>query len=647
MSQETKRTGADALEASISDKQETALQNHSEIMNYVREVKEALDSLVDKVAHDQEATSNLFADIRHELQSEQTSQTDESADTDAIRQQVVVLENAQENYETKRASYKQKLEQSKKQLRDQAGSSGGEDALRLRAAELENRLLESTETNDVAKRRIANLEEDLKQKTTIADTAETLQQKNDELASQNQDHVAALDASRAALESITPENEAAKQKLEAANATNEQFKKEIDALTEAAAQHNYKIKELEVQQSSNLQQVQDTRDADQEKLHEQIETLESSLSDASRKDMETSTQIKTLKLQLNEAKERNAALKGDVADRVHSNVGHKEGIDVLQDQIDQLEGATESSVETISGLRDELVEANAKAEKATERLEELRSHAKKTLGSEKEKAAALKEAQAELSSLREDTEARTKLLGQRDALESQVSLLRERNAAMEEQLVTERADTAKSTLAQQLTESLQENEASQELNESLQEEITALKEQLEAQTADREAESKVNVEFDEVEAKQKLGDLLLETRVITKEQLDEVLTERREGIDHGKIGQAFIDKGFATEDVVVQALAHQMEVPFLRIEHNSIRHEAIRMISERMAENHVCIPIRVENERLVVAMQNPMDLIAIEDIERIGGYPVDPVVATPSNIREAIATYYQGKKSTL
>jgi hypothetical protein len=218
---------------------------------------------------------------------------------------------------------------------------------------------------------------------------------------------------------------------------------------------------------------------------------------------------------------------------------------------------------------------------------------------------------------------------------------------MEEQLVTERADTAKSTLAQQLTESLQENEASQELNKSLQEEITALKEQLEAQTADREAESKVNVEFDEVEAKQKLGDLLLETRVITKEQLDEVLTERREGIDHGKIGQAFIDKGFATEDVVVQALAHQMEVPFLRIEHNSIRHEAIRMISERMAENHVCIPIRVENERLVVAMQNPMDLIAIEDIERIGGYPVDPVAATPSNIREAIATYYQGKKSTL
>ncbi|MFP6598506.1 MAG: hypothetical protein VCC01_13690 [Candidatus Hydrogenedentota bacterium] len=386
MGQETKRTGADALEASISDKQETARQNHSEIMNYVREVKEALDSLVDKVAHDQEATLNLFADIRHELQSEQTS---------------------------------------------------------------------------------------------------------------------------------------------------------------------------------------------------------------------------------------------------------------------QLGGATESSVETISGLKDELVEANAKAEKATERLEELRSHAKKTLGSEKEKAATLKEAQAELSSLREDTEARTKLLGQRDALESQVSLLRERNAAMEEQLVTERADTAKSTLAQQLTESHQENEASQELNKSLQEEITALKEQLEAQTADGEAESKVNVEFDEVEAKQKLGDLLLETRVITKEQLDEVLTEHREGIDHGKIGQAFIDKGFSTEDVVVQALAHQMEVPFLRIEHNSIRQEAIRMISERMAENHVCIPVRVENERLVVAMQNPMDLIAIEDIERIGGYPVDPVVATPSNIREAIATYYQGKKSTL
>jgi len=88
-----------------------------------------------------------------------------------------------------------------------------------------------------------------------------------------------------------------------------------------------------------------------------------------------------------------------------------------------------------------------------------------------------------------------------------------------------------------------------------------------------------------------------------------------------------------------------MDIPFLRIETDAVQEPALNMITVRMAENHGYIPIRIENEKLVVAMQNPMNLIAIEDIERIGDYPVEPVMSTPSDIKDAIDFHYHGKQS--
>nr|HPO14020.1 type II secretion system protein GspE [Candidatus Hydrogenedentota bacterium] len=61
---------------------------------------------------------------------------------------------------------------------------------------------------------------------------------------------------------------------------------------------------------------------------------------------------------------------------------------------------------------------------------------------------------------------------------------------------------------------------------------------------------------------------------------------------------------------------------------------------ERPANQHQCLPVRTTDEGLILAMVNPLDLLAIEDVERTTNRKVEIVVVTPSDIKEAIAKYY-------
>jgi type IV pilus assembly protein PilB len=98
--------------------------------------------------------------------------------------------------------------------------------------------------------------------------------------------------------------------------------------------------------------------------------------------------------------------------------------------------------------------------------------------------------------------------------------------------------------------------------------------------------------------------------------------------------------GYAEETQVAQAVAHQRGLEYLSLGKDSINRDAARIVSARLAEKHLCIPVREEDGELVVAMENPLDLIAIEDVERASERRVRPAVATPTAILAAIATVY-------
>jgi len=91
---------------------------------------------------------------------------------------------------------------------------------------------------------------------------------------------------------------------------------------------------------------------------------------------------------------------------------------------------------------------------------------------------------------------------------------------------------------------------------------------------------------------------------------------------------------------VAQALACQCGVDFVALTERTVNSEATALINERLANKHNCIPVRATAGTLELAMANPMDLVAIEDVERTTNRKVEVVVSTASAIKEAIAKFY-------
>ena len=140
--------------------------------------------------------------------------------------------------------------------------------------------------------------------------------------------------------------------------------------------------------------------------------------------------------------------------------------------------------------------------------------------------------------------------------------------------------------------------------------------------------------------KRKLGEILVSAGVITHEQLELALAEQ-ESDPQKRLGQILAFRGYAKEDIIAQALASQLQIPFLNPDENIVDREAAELISGRLARFHTVIPVFEVQGRVVLAMVNPLDLIAIEDVHLASGKEVDPAVATASAIESAIARCYR------
>lgn len=141
------------------------------------------------------------------------------------------------------------------------------------------------------------------------------------------------------------------------------------------------------------------------------------------------------------------------------------------------------------------------------------------------------------------------------------------------------------------------------------------------------------------DAQRRVGDILVEAGVISGAQLAEALQSQKLN-PQIRLGTILVERGWAEDEVVGQALAAQRGVEFIRIQPDSVDPEAAKAITVRLAEHHMCIPTQMRDGRLIVAMANPLDLIAIEDVERASGMQVDPVVATVADISVSIRKHY-------
>jgi type IV pilus assembly protein PilB len=135
-----------------------------------------------------------------------------------------------------------------------------------------------------------------------------------------------------------------------------------------------------------------------------------------------------------------------------------------------------------------------------------------------------------------------------------------------------------------------------------------------------------------------LGEILLEREVITLQQLNQALDiQSREG---GLIGEIIVEQGFASEADIAQCISFQYGFPFLPLESCEISPSVLKLISKDVALHYRLIPIDRISDTITVAMANPLNMEAVEDIEDITSLEIQIFVSTTSSIKEAIENYY-------
>ena len=138
--------------------------------------------------------------------------------------------------------------------------------------------------------------------------------------------------------------------------------------------------------------------------------------------------------------------------------------------------------------------------------------------------------------------------------------------------------------------------------------------------------------------KKYLGELLIEAGVITAEQRDKAMQEQKR---LGKrLGETLVSLGIITEEVMAKALSAQMGLPFKELRSMSVAQGVAELVPESLARKHRALPIEINNGRLTIAMSDPLNVFAIDEIKRATRMPVDTVVITESDLLRALDQYY-------
>ncbi|CAM2067950.1 type IV-A pilus assembly ATPase PilB [Sulfidibacter corallicola] len=136
----------------------------------------------------------------------------------------------------------------------------------------------------------------------------------------------------------------------------------------------------------------------------------------------------------------------------------------------------------------------------------------------------------------------------------------------------------------------------------------------------------------------KLGELLVRAELITKEQLDTAMgVQNKEG---GRLGFTLIKLGYVKEDEITQFLSKQYGVPAINLAKLHIDPSVIKLVPADVAQKYQVLPVSRQGATLTLAMIDPTNVFAMDDIKFMTGYNVEPVVASELAIKEAITRYY-------
>jgi len=138
--------------------------------------------------------------------------------------------------------------------------------------------------------------------------------------------------------------------------------------------------------------------------------------------------------------------------------------------------------------------------------------------------------------------------------------------------------------------------------------------------------------------KDELADILLKREYITKKQLEKALKKSEE--EGKELDKALIELGFITEKELCQTLAEELGFNFIDLSELELKPELSQLLPDNLAKRYNVVPVKFENDKLVVAMIDPLDTNAVDDIMLMTGFEVETLMATETDIRRAINRIY-------
>jgi type IV pilus assembly protein PilB len=136
----------------------------------------------------------------------------------------------------------------------------------------------------------------------------------------------------------------------------------------------------------------------------------------------------------------------------------------------------------------------------------------------------------------------------------------------------------------------------------------------------------------------KLGELLVRNKLITKEQLDKALQIQKSS--GNKLGYDLVKLGYVSDEDIAQCLSRQFGIPAINLSHFEIDQSVLDLVPVEICRKYDLIPVNRTGAVLTVAMADPTNIRAMDEINFICGYQVEPVVASDFAIRECIDKYY-------
>src|SRR5690348_7204206 len=143
----------------------------------------------------------------------------------------------------------------------------------------------------------------------------------------------------------------------------------------------------------------------------------------------------------------------------------------------------------------------------------------------------------------------------------------------------------------------------------------------------------------------RLGELLVRENLISVQQLRKAQEEQQKS--GARIGTALIKTGAIEEHKLTDFLSKQYGVPAINLKDFDIDPEIVKLVKKDVAEKHLVIPVNRAGPSLIVAMCDPSNIYAVDDLKFTTGYNIEPVVASEPSIREAIERYYAEKGPSL